>query len=309
MQPEDRISRMEAEGTLSPAQAAMLRDSLDSGKAADLAAAPRHRIPRVWLWAALGASLAALILILMVSLGGVPDGTEVQDVTQTLNQPEEYGAMNKSLSTIVGVALFLILPLLLVVWLYNSLVGKEEAVFEAWAQTESNFQRRADLIPALVETVSRYLAHEQETLTAVTQARGEAAGALSAAVEDLLNAQQAAAEFQREQGAKGLEEDAAMQALYGVRARVGLSMAKVLAVAEAYPDLRSADQFLELQAQLEGTENRINVARMRFNKAVGDFNAAIRKLPGSLVAGLGDFKRKAYFRSEEEARSAPDLAF
>ncbi len=90
---------------------------------------------------------------------------------------------------------------------------------------------------------------------------------------------------------------------------MGRSVGNLFAVVEAYPELRSADQFLELQAQLEGTENRINVARQRFNDAVGDFNGTMRKLPWSLVASVGSFQRKAYFRSDEEARRAPALDF
>ena len=194
-------------------------------------------------------------------------------------------------------------------WLHNSLVGKEERVFQAWAQTESNFQRRADLIPALIETVSRYLRHERETLAAVTEARGASVASLSAAIERLIQAEKGTTDLIAARGAGLVEEDGAMAALFDAHAKVGRSMTTLLGVAESYPELRSSDQFLELQAQLEGTENRINVARMRFNDSVRVYNGAIRRLPGTLVAQVGNFRRKAYFRSDEEARHAPALSF
>jgi LemA protein len=217
--------------------------------------------------------------------------------------------MNKTLSTFLAIALFLILPLAIWVWLHNAMVGKEEAVFEAWAQTESNLQRRADLVPALVETVSRYLRHETQTLESVTAARGQAAEQLGSAIDELIRVDKEMSDRLRGLSRKALEEESALGALFAAQNRVARGITGVLAVVEDYPELRSADQFLELQAQLEGTENRINVARIRFNEAVADYNASIRRLPGTLVASVGGFRRKAYFRSEEEARDAPELAF
>ncbi len=215
--------------------------------------------------------------------------------------------MNRTFSTLPAVALLIVVPLLIWTFLHNSLVAKEEKVFEAWAQTESNFQRRADLIPALVETVSRYLRHESETLTAVTRERAAAAEKLSGVMDELIRAQKDSADILRDKGAGVIEDEALLRRLFEAETALGRGMGNLFAVVEAYPELRSSDQFLELQAQLEGTENRINVARMRFNDAVRDYNATTRMLPWNLVAGLGNFQRKAYFRSEEEARSAPDV--
>jgi len=217
--------------------------------------------------------------------------------------------MNRSLSAVLAIAVLVIIPLVFWVWMHNSLVSREEHVFNAWAQTESNFQRRADLIPALVDTVSRYLKHESETLTAVTAERAGATAGLAKAVDDVIRAQKESAKIASGRGEKIIEEQAPLTALYQAQAAVGRSMTQLLAVAEDYPELRSSDQFLELQAQIEGTENRINVARMRFNEAVRGYNGAIRMLPASLVARVGNFQRKAYFRTEEEARNAPDLQF
>ncbi|MCP4328512.1 MAG: LemA family protein [Alphaproteobacteria bacterium] len=106
-----------------------------------------------------------------------------------------------------------------------------------------------------------------------------------------------------------IEDETLLRRLYEAQTAVGRGMANVFAVVESYPELRSSDQFLELQAQLEGSENRINITRMRFNDAVRDYNSTLRMLPWNLVASLGSFQRKAYFRSEEEARNAPDLDF
>lgn len=303
----ERIARMERDGTITPAQAEMLRDSLGPRGMGSGASTAPGRGRRGWLPWALLAVVVLVAVAAIANLGGGP--AAVQDVTLSLNQPGGHGEMNRSLSALLAVALLLVVPLLLWVWLHNGLVAKEERVFEAWAQTESNFQRRADLIPALVDTVSRYLKHESETLTAVTAERAGATAGLSRAVDDLIRAQKESADIVAGRGGKIIEEQGPLTALYQAQAAVGRTMTQLLAVAEAYPELRSSDQFLELQAQIEGTENRINVARMRFNEAVRGYNGAIRMLPASLVARVGNFQRKAYFRSEEEARNAPDLRF
>jgi len=307
---DDRIRRMEADGILTAAQAAQLRESLDWGAAYDESAAEqggrstRRHLSR-WPLVLIGA-VVVIGLFMLINGSGV-ESTAPQDVAATLNDPGGIGQMNRSFSGLLAIALFLIAPLILWMWLHNSLVQKEETVFEAWAQTESNLKRRADLIPALVETVTRYLRHESETLTSVTAQRGEAN--LAAALDELLAAQRATADIVGEDGESIVENEADLAALYAAQERVGQRMHSFLAVAENYPELRSADQFLELQAQLEGTENRINVSRMRFNESVASYNAAIRKLPASLVAGAGGFGRKAYFQADAEAHEEPKLAF
>ena len=216
--------------------------------------------------------------------------------------------MNRTFSALTSAAL-LSLPLILIVaafaWFYNRIVDKEERVYEAWSQVESNLQRRADLVPNLVEIVSRYMRYERETLTGVTAQRADALNPLADAMNRLITDQQRAAE---DAGAAPDDEEALSRLAETQRVLAG-SLRSLLAVAESYPNLRSGDQFLALQAQLEGTENRINVARMEFNRSVGDYNSAIRRLPGTLIAGVGDFKRKAYFDAEESASGAPELEF
>jgi LemA protein len=255
------------------------------------------------------AAVALLALILVLGLVS-PEPAQIDDVSRTLNQVGGYGEMNRALSTVLGIGVLVLVPLLVWVITHNSLVAREERVFEAWADTESNMQRRADLIPALVDAVSRYLEHERGTFTEVSGQRAAALKEAKASLDELIRAARDAAELMRQRGAAAaVEDEGLLRALGEAEARMGAGIRTVMAVAEAYPELRSSDQFLELQGQLEGTENRINVARMRFNEAVRSYNTAIRYLPGSLVASLGNFHRKAYFQSSEEAKLVPALAF
>ena len=173
---------------------------------------------------------------------------------------------------------------------YNSLQTKEEAVFKAWADVESTLQRRADLIPNLVATVKGYAAHEKETLEAVIAARAKATS-VQISPEDLAN-------------------PAAMQQLSAAQGSLSSALSKLMLVVERYPDLKANQNFLDLQNQLEGTENRINVARQRYNAAVEDFNGSIRKLPEKLTNDfLLKLKRKEYYKADEGAASTPKVEF
>lgn len=173
---------------------------------------------------------------------------------------------------------------------YNTLQLKEEAVFKAWADIESNLQRRTDLIPNLVETVKGYAKHEQETLKAVVNARTQATS-VQVRPEDLGNA-------------------SAMQQLQAAQGNLTAALSRLMVVVERYPDLKASQNFLDLQNQLEGTENRINVARQRYNKAVEVFNGAIRKFPDRLTNKyLLQLERKEYFKAEGKAQDAPKISF
>ena len=309
MDPKERIGRMEERGVLTPEQGAMLRASLSpmAGSPGGTTPAPQRR-RSIAGWSLAGGALS-LVALFIVLASVTPDPAQIDDVSKTLNQVGGYGEMNRALSTVLGVGILVLVPLLVWVFTHNSLVSREERVFEAWADTESNMQRRADLIPALVDTVSRYLEHEHGTFTEVSGQRAAALKEAKASLDELIRATRDTAELMRQRGAAAVEDEALLRRLAEAEARMGAGVRTVMAVAEAYPELRSSDQFLELQGQLEGTENRINVARMRFNEAVRAYNAAIRYLPGSLVASLGNFHRKAYFQSSEEAKLVPALAF
>ncbi len=191
---------------------------------------------------------------------------------------------------IVTAAVLVIVSVVLSGCGYNSLQMKEENVFKAWADVESTLQRRADLIPNLVETVKGYAKHEQETLQAVVDARSRA-GSVQVSASDLGNS-------------------AAMQQMQAAQSGLSSALSKLMVVVERYPDLKANQNFLDLQNQLEGTENRINVARQRYNAAVSDFNGAIRRFPASLTNKfLLHLERKEYFKAEERAKTAPSVKF
>lgn len=173
---------------------------------------------------------------------------------------------------------------------YNSLQMKEEAVFKAWADIEATLQRRGDLIPNLVETVKGYATHEAETLEAVIAARAKATS-VQITPDQLGNA-------------------AAMQQFQEAQGNLNSALSRLMLVVERYPDLKANQNFLDLQAQLEGTENRINVARQRYNQVVEDFNGAIRKFPQSLTNNfILHLERKEYFKADEAAKAAPQVKF
>jgi LemA protein len=173
---------------------------------------------------------------------------------------------------------------------YNTMQANEEAVTAAWGDVEASYQRRADLIPNLVEVVKGYAKHEAETLKAVTEARAKV-GSVQASKE-LINDPQAFARFQQAQG------------------QLSGALSRLMVVVEKYPDLKANQNFLDLQNQLEGTENRINVARVRYNKAVQEFNTSIRTFPNSMTNSLMlHLARKEPFKAEEGAKVAPKIKF
>ena len=173
---------------------------------------------------------------------------------------------------------------------YNSIQQKEEGVFKAWADVESNLQRRADLIPNLVEVVKGYASHEKETLQAVIEARAKATST-QITTKDLGSAQ-------------------AMQQMMDAQGGLSSALSRLMVVVERYPDLKANQNFLDLQNQLEGTENRINVARQRYNSAVEGFNAMIRKFPYNLTNNfILNLERKEYFKAEAGAQAVPKISF
>lgn len=173
---------------------------------------------------------------------------------------------------------------------YNSMQQQEEEVFAAWGNLEAALQRRADLIPNLVETVKAAAAHEKETLQAVVEARAKATQTKIS--PEMLGDQQALAKFQAAQG------------------ELSSALSRLMVVVERYPEIRANQNFLGLQTQLEGTENRITVARKRYNDAVKDFNYAIRKFPNSLTNSvLLHLERKQFYQADPGAQTAPKVNF
>ena len=171
---------------------------------------------------------------------------------------------------------------------YNGLVKMDESVNTAWSNVENQYQRRADLIPNLVNTVKGYAAHEKETLEAVMAAR-------SKATQMTIDADNLTPEkLQQYQKAQG---------------EIGAALGRLLAITENYPELKANENFKELQAQLEGTENRISVERRNFNEVARTYNTSIRTFPKSILAGMFGFDKRPYFEAEEGANKAPEVKF
>ena len=196
-------------------------------------------------------------------------------------------SVKKNLGWIIPVGI-LVVVVLWAIGGYNGMVKMDEQVQNSWANVETQYQRRADLIPNLVSTVKGYAKHEQQTLEDVVKARSEATQ-VKVDAENLTPEKLAA--FQKAQS--------------GVSSALG----RLLAVAENYPDLKANQNFLELQSQLEGTENRITVARKDFNDTAKSYNQAIRQFPKNILAGLFGFEKKSYFEAEAGSEKAPKGEF
>lgn len=202
--------------------------------------------------------------------------------------------MSKNVLAILAVVVIaVLLPAGCAVSTYNRLVGLDQGVQSQWAQVENVYQRRLDLVPNLVETVKGAAKFEKETFTAVTEARGRAVQASGSAGQSAANDPAALERFQKAQD------------------ELGSAISRLLVVVERYPDLKATENYRDLQAQLEGTENRIAVERMRFNEAARNFNVARQSFPTNLFAGLfGDrFRDKGYFRASEGAEKPPKVQF
>jgi LemA protein len=195
--------------------------------------------------------------------------------------------MNMKKSTII----VLVIVAVVAIWGitgYNGLVKADEALNTAWSNVENQYQRRADLIPNLVNTVKGYAEHEKETLDAVVAAR-------TRATQVTVDAENLTPEK--------------LQEYQKIQNEVGAALGRLLAVAEAYPDLKANTNFLELQAQLEGTENRISVERSNFNEAAKSYNTSIRTFPRSILAGMFGFEKRPYFEAQKGMENAPVVQF
>ena len=196
--------------------------------------------------------------------------------------------MKKSWIILAGVVIVVLLIYSTVKGTYNTMVTMDEGVSASWAQVENVYQRRADLIPNLVSTVKGYAAHEQETLQAVIEARSKATS-VNVNPENM-NMQQ-------------------LQQFQDAQAGLSSALSRLMVVVERYPDLKANQNFLDLQAQLEGTENRITVERRKFNESARSFNTYIRTFPKNLYANLFGFEKKAYFEADQGAEKAPQVSF
>jgi LemA protein len=198
--------------------------------------------------------------------------------------------MKLSKAWIIGIVVIgiILISIFSAISMYNKMPGLEEGVNSQWAKVESAYQRRSDLIPNLVNTVKGVANFEQQTLTGVVEARAKAT---SVNIDPTKLNAESIKQFQQAQG--GLSS----------------ALSKLMVVVEKYPELKATQNFLELQSQLEGTENRINVERNKFNEAAQAYNSFIRRFPNNLFAGMFGFEKKAYFEAEEGAQKAPEVKF
>ena len=196
--------------------------------------------------------------------------------------------MKKGVIILIVVAVVVLGIFMWVKSTYNGLVTKQESVESAWSQVENVYQRRADLVPNLVATVKGYAAHEKETLEGVVNARSKAT---QMSIDPTKLDEESLKKFQSAQG------------------ELGNAIGRLLMITENYPDLKANENFKELQAQLEGTENRITVERQKFNESAKEYNTQIRHFPANIIAGMFGFDRKPYFEAKESADEAPKVEF
>lgn len=196
--------------------------------------------------------------------------------------------MKKSLIVLISILALLVIIIGYGISINNKMVNADEAVMSQWAKVENQYQRRADLIPNLVNTVKGYASHEKETLDAVVNARAKATQVTIS--PDNLN-------------------EASLQKYQAAQGELSQALGRLLMVTENYPDLKANQNFLELQAQLEGTENRISTERTRYTDMVRDYNAMIRRFPASIIAGIGGFDKKPQFTAEAGAEKAAEVKF
>lgn len=196
--------------------------------------------------------------------------------------------MKKGTIVLLSVLGALLLLVVVCVSTYNGLVSKEESVSEKWGAVESVYQRRADLIPNLVNTVKGYATHEQSTLQAVTDARSRATS---------INIDPATATPEQ------------MEAWMKAQEELSSALGRLIAISENYPDLKASQNFLALQSQLEGTENRISVERQNYNAVVKEYNVAVRRFPSNIIASMFGFEKKTMFEAQAGAEVAPVVQF
>jgi len=196
--------------------------------------------------------------------------------------------INKNWIIVGIIVLFVIIIISWSTGIYNGLVSREEGVNSQWSQVENVYQRRADLIPNLVNTVKGYANFEKSTLTAVIEARSKAT-AVNINPKNL--------------------DAASLQKFQSAQDGLSSALGRLMVVVERYPELKANQNFLELQAQLEGTENRITVERQKFNESAQDYNTYIRKFPKNIFSGMFGFQKKAYFEAQQGAEKAPQVQF
>ena len=311
---EARISRMYREGKLTQEEADRLLESIRAQQARDavLAKQLRQRTERIRRWRLLPA-LFGVLLAVGIAVYGLwlqqPDGTAALDTVKTLSatadQPGgrliDLEALHQERRTTMGNArtfsasIFVIVIAAVIgvaiLLLYNGLIDAREKVNAGWAQVENQYQRRLDLVPVLIDGVKTYMDHERETLTALTEARANALGANKALA------------------GRSPETEQQLRAVEASQGGLQSALARLFAVVENYPDLKASQNFLTLQDQIEGTENRIAVERRNYNEWSRRYNTRTMTFPSNVIADLLGFSSKPYFQAEDSALQGLDDPF
>lgn len=196
--------------------------------------------------------------------------------------------LSKGTITLVAIGIVVLLLVAGTLTTYNGLVAKDEAVSTSWGNVQAQYQRRSDLIPNLVSTVKGYAKHESQTLENVVTARAKATQ-VTVEAEELTPEK--------------------MKQVQAAQGELSAALGKLLAISESYPELKANENFSELQAQLEGTENRINESRLKYNNAVQEYNVSVRRFPANIVAGMFGFEKKTMFEADATAQEAPTVNF
>ncbi len=233
------------------------------------------------------AALSEVTSLSQEEIARISKDVRAEMAEQEAKMVEQQATRKKILiGTLAAIAVLVVIGSFTVMGQYNTMIELEEQVQTKWGQVENVYQRRYDLVPNLVETVKAYAEHEQELVQMITEARAKAGGTLNVS-EQILSNEDAFREFQQAQGA------------------LSNVLGRLMAVAEDNPNIKADQNFLALQAQLEGSENRISVERKRFNEAVQEYNGYIKKFPQTIFAGLFGFEKKVYFQAQDNAMNAP----
>lgn len=302
---KERLARMVRDGVVTDEEAARLQASLDQQEARDevlVQSMLERRSARRRFQTLIGFCVAFFLFGAVTSwflapvgpaTSSTPIGVSGDSQSTAAKRAVDLAALSEErrrtmsqsikLSGTVFVLIIVSVVGLILVLLYNGLVDARERVNGGWAQVENVYQRRLDLVPVLIDGVKTYMDHERETLTALTEARAEALGA------------------QASIGGQAPQNAAQMRALEAAQGKLESALARLFAVVENYPDLKASQNFLALQDQIEGTENRIAMERRNYNEFSRYYNARIQKFPHNLMAAALGFEAKAYFKAEDEA--------
>jgi LemA protein len=296
MDAEERINRMEKEALITPVQARQLRAGIQLHASYGRARKPSRRSWPLYIAAFVAIIGVTLIFIIL----GEQHALQYQTVTQTMDQVRATEVMDKTLPITIATVFLLIMPVLLLTLIYNSLVKREESVFRGWAVIENQYHKRSNLVPAIIELVTRDARRKQELPGESTSLRDDDLEQLARAVDVLASDLEPLGRLMSE-GELLIDDQSLLRQVSSLQTELGKDLARFMTIFGKLLNLGDSERFNDLTAQLATVEGRIGIAGRRFSDAINTYNTAIRRLPGALIAGLGNFNRKAYFDAENGA--------